>query len=154
MENFSLILVYQQIIYLCYIAICFLIEYCSSLLYHQNGEKANSVSPRLCVLFSFLPLTGATKALCICVALVVKMDIFMDNCIEFGLVSLKLGLQWLFQLSLSWHWGSCANGFINATVLDTVALTGPVEPQCYYLGFSEYWQISFPTFPVAFSLMW
>lgn len=38
-ESLSLILVYQQIIYLCYMAICCLIEYLSSLLYHQNGEK-------------------------------------------------------------------------------------------------------------------
>lgn len=54
MESLSLILVYQQIIYLCCRAICCLLEYLSRLLYHQNGENTSSASPRLPVLICFL----------------------------------------------------------------------------------------------------
>lgn len=96
----------------------------------MNGEPKTSCFN----LFSLLPLTGATKALCICVALAVKMDSSMDNCIEFALVSLKTWFAKAFPAVTQLTLGPCVNGFINATVLGTAALTGSVESQPDYLA--------------------
>lgn len=85
-------------------------------------------------MFSFLPLTGAAKALCIHFALVVKMNTFMDHCIEFALLSLKTWLPKAFPAVIQLTQGPRVNGFINAAVLDTAALIGPVESQPDYLA--------------------
>lgn len=115
---------------------CYLLPHKSTLvvsLDHPNSAKDSSVSPSLPFFnsFSFLPLTGATKAFCIRFALVIG---FTDNCIEFALVSLKAWWLQAFAAVTQLTLGPCINGFINATVLNAAALIVPVESQPYNLA--------------------